>query len=158
MVRTAGGLIISLDGLEPEGAQEQLWVVREVLSGTILAVAWLPRVNATTLGVLLAPVVTLLREADWPLLATVSDKQQVVVAALQDTWPTIPHQWCQAHYLRNVVKPIHDHDHALQVDLRRDIRQAMRTSLGALAAAADAGAFSPSGGERTGRAAADRGG
>lgn len=158
VVRSSGGLIISLDGLEPEGAQEQLWVVREVLSGTILAVAWLPRLNASTLGTLLAPVMRLLREAQWPVLATLSDKQQVVVAALLDAWPTVPHQWCQAHYLRNAAKPSHDHDHALQVDLRRDIRQAMRTSLGDLAAAADAGAFSPSGGERPGRPSRDRGG
>jgi hypothetical protein len=147
VVKDYGGLLLSLDGLEPEGAQEQLWVVRAGLSGAILAVGWLPRVNAGTLAALLAPVQALLTEQQWPLLATLSDKQPVVVAAVQAAWPDAPHQWCQAHYLRNAVKPIHDHDHALQVDLRREIRQALRTSLGALAAAADAGAFSPSGGK-----------
>jgi len=40
-----GGLITSLDGLEPEGAQEQLWVVWEVLTDTVWVAAWLPRVN-----------------------------------------------------------------------------------------------------------------
>ena len=29
VVAERGGLIIGLDGLEPEGASEQLWVVRE---------------------------------------------------------------------------------------------------------------------------------
>jgi len=28
-------VVISLDGLEPEGAQEQLWLVREVLTDTM---------------------------------------------------------------------------------------------------------------------------
>jgi hypothetical protein len=154
VVQTYGGLIISLDGLEPEGAQEQLWVVREVLSGSILAVGWLPRVNATTLGALLAPVIGRLREAHWPVLATLSDKQQVVVAAVSAAWPSSPHQWCQAHYLRNAAQPIHAHDHALQVEMRREIRQALRASLGELAAEADEGAFSPPGAERAGRSAA----
>lgn len=150
LVQRYGGLIISLDGLEPEGAQEQLWVVREVLSASILAVAWLPRLNASTLGRLLAPLSQQLREAHWPVLATLSDKQHVVMAAVQAAWPDAPHQWCQAHYLRNLAEPIYEHDHALLVDLRRDIRQAMRSSLGDLASA-DAGAFSPSGAEPAGR-------
>jgi hypothetical protein len=51
-----GGLILSVDGLEPEGGQPQLWVVREVLTGTLLAAGWLPRVDETTLTEFLAPV------------------------------------------------------------------------------------------------------
>jgi len=156
VVHDYGGLLISLDGLEPEGAQEQLWVVREGLSGTILAVGWLPRVNATTLATLLAPVQRFLAERQWPVLATVSDKQAAVVTVLQATWPDVPHQWCQAHYLRNAVKPIHDHDHALQVDLRREVRQALRASLGDLATATDAGPFSPSGDQSAGRPTTNR--
>jgi len=150
LVQRYGGLIISLDGLQPEAAQEQLWVVREVLSASILAVGWLPRVNASTLARLLAPVIGQLQQAHWPVLATLSDKEHVVMAALQAAWPDVPHQWCQAHYLRNLAEPIYEHDHALLVDLRRDIRQALRSSLGELAAA-DAGAFSPSGTEPAGR-------
>ena len=141
-----GGLIISLDGLEPEGAQEQLWVVREVLSGSILAVGWLPRVNQDTLGALLAPVKALLTEANLPVLATLSDKQGPLVAALKQTWPDVPHQWCQAHYLRNAAKPLQEHDQALKTDLRRDIRKGIRSSLSQLAAQAQEGAFSPSSG------------
>ncbi len=51
-----GGLIISVDGLEPEGGQPQLWVVRELLTGSILAAGWLPRVDETTLKEFLTPV------------------------------------------------------------------------------------------------------
>src|SRR5439155_13563865 len=146
-VATYGGLILSLDGLEPEGAQEQLWVVREVLTGTTLAVGWLPRVSQPTLATLLQPVVQLLQQAQWPLLATLSDKQEVVELVLTTLWPSVPHQWCQAHYLRNLAAPIQDRDHALKVALRRDLRQALRPSLRQVAATAEAGAFSPSTGE-----------
>lgn len=142
-VASYGGLILSLDGLEPEGAQEQLWVVREVLTGTTLAVGWLPRVSQPTLRALLQPVVALLADAQWPLLATLSDKQEVVELVLTELWPTVPHQWCQTHYLRNLAEPIQERDHALKVDLRRDVRQALRPTLRLLAATAEGGAFSP---------------
>ncbi|MDM8527040.1 zinc ribbon domain-containing protein, partial [Anaerolineales bacterium HSG24] len=38
------GLILTVDGLEPESGQPQLWVARELLSDTVLAAGWLPRV------------------------------------------------------------------------------------------------------------------
>ena len=49
-----GGLIVSVDGLEPEGGRPQLWAVREVLTGTLLAAGWIPQVNKVTLGAFLA--------------------------------------------------------------------------------------------------------
>ena len=75
-----GGLIISLDGLDPEGASEQLWIVREVQEEMILAVAWLPRVNHETLGNLLKLII----ELDLPILATISDKQGCVRKAVEE--------------------------------------------------------------------------
>jgi hypothetical protein len=143
-VQDYGGVIISLDGLEPEGAQEQLWVVREVLTGCILAVAWLPRVNQTTLIELLTPVEQWLKSNNYPLLATVSDKQGAVRVALNKVWQEVRHQWCQAHYLRNAAKPLQTLDHALKTDLRKDIREEIRTSLGQVGSTAENGAFSPS--------------
>jgi hypothetical protein len=148
VVAEYGGLMISLDGLEPEGAQEQLWVVREVLTESVLAAAWLPRVNAETLGALLAPVKAFLESHGFPVVVTLSDKQPPLVGALKATWPEVPHQWCQAHYLRNLAQPLYERDQALKTDLRREVRQAIRRSLREVAAQAPAGAFSPSGGHR----------
>jgi hypothetical protein len=143
VVATYGGLILSLDGLEPEGAQEQLWVVREVLSNHILAVGWLPRVNAATLLQVLAPVQAFLLRHGWPLLATLSDKQGALAHVLQSLWPETPHQWCQSHYLRQAAAPLYDRDLALKTDLRREVRQALRTSLNQVAARATEGDFAP---------------
>ena len=145
-VQTYGGLLLSVDGLEPEGAQEQLWVVREGLTGQILASGWSPRVNVQTLTALLQPVQQWLAQQQWPLLATLSDKQGVLAQTLAALWPHVPHQWCQAHYLRNVAAPLYAQDHTLKTDLRRDVRKAVRGTLSAVAAeAAPGGEFSPSG-------------
>jgi hypothetical protein len=120
-----GGLIIGLDGLEPEGAAEQLWVVREVQTEIILAAAWLARVNHQTLGALLKAVV----ELGLPIVATVSDKQGCVKKALEEVLSDVPHQWCQSHYLGNATRPIYAHDSALKTDLRQTVRQELRESL-----------------------------
>lgn len=146
LVAERGGLIISLDGLAPEGATEQLWLVREVQSDLVLVVGWLPRVNHETLAALLKPVADL----ELPLLATLSDKQGCVKKALTTVWPDVPHQWCQAHYLGNAMQPLYAQDLALKTELRQQIREAVRDSIGAILTATEEAAFSPSAGERTG--------
>lgn len=135
-----GGLIISLDGLAPEGATEQLWVVREVQTEVVLVVGWLSRVNHETLGSLLQPVADL----GFPLLATVSDKQGCVRKALTEVWPAVPHQWCHSHYLGNATQPIYDRDSALKTELRQHIRQDIRTSMGQVLTDSEESDFSPS--------------
>ena len=136
-----GGLIISLDGLEPEGAQEQLWVVREVLTQTILAAAWLPRVTAETLGALLRPVKASLEHHGFPVLATLSDKQTPLEKALETIWPEVRHQWCQAHFLRNLAQPLYERDQALKTELRQQVRARLRASLRQIAAQTPQGVF-----------------
>ncbi len=120
-----GGLIISLDGLDPEGASEQLWIVREVREEMILAVAWLPRVNHETLGNLLKPVI----ELGLPILATISDKQGCVRKAVEEVLPDTPHQWCQSHYLGNVTRPVYEYDSKTKTELRKTIREEIRESM-----------------------------
>jgi hypothetical protein len=146
VVAERGGLLLSLDGLEPEGASEQLWVVREVQTDLTLVAGWLPRVNHDSLRALLQPVVNLAL----PLLATVSDKQKSVVKVLQEVWPDIPHQWCQSHYLRHAAQPVYDRDAAFKAELRQTIRQGVRQSVGEVLTDAAASGFSPSTVERAG--------
>ena len=117
-VRQYGGLIFSIDGLEPEGGQPQLWVVREVLTDTLVAAGWIPRVNEDTLKAFLSPVAAL----DLPILATLSDKQAALIKALEATWKDVPHQYCQAHYLSNAVDPLYQADEHMKTQLRKQVR------------------------------------
>jgi len=139
VVRERGGMIISLDGLEPEGASEQLWVVREVQTDRILVAGWLPRVNHETLAALLKPVVDL----GLPVLATVSDKQGCVRKALEEVWPDVPHQWCQSHYLGHATRPIYNHDSALKTEMRKTVRAGIRESMGEVLTDAEGSDQSP---------------
>jgi len=60
------------------------------------------------------------------VLATLSDAEKAVVAALKTAWPASPHQRCQLHFLNAIAKP------TLEVDAQ--LRQHLRDELGALAA------------------------
>ena len=112
-----GGLIWSADGLQPESGEAQLWVVREVLTRTIVRAEWLSQVDQLTLKAFLQPVKAL----GLKTLATVSDQQRALVKALKATWRK-PHQACQSHFLRNAVAPLIEQDRARMVEIKAKIR------------------------------------
>lgn len=122
--QSQGGLIIALDGLEPEGGEPQLWFVRELQTGLTLRSGWLAQQSQVAFETFLAP----LRQLGWPVLAILSDKQTGLVPAVASVFPKRPHQFCQAHYLRNLAEPLAEAD----VTFKSELRQAVRGHLGAL--------------------------
>lgn len=118
-----GGLIIALDGLEPEAGEPQLWCIRELSTGLTLRSGWLSRQTQEAFEDFLAP----LAECSWPILAVLSDKQTGLEQAVASKFPTSPHQLCQAHSLRNVAKPLSEVD----AELKTALRQAVREHIGA---------------------------
>lgn len=117
-----GGLIWAIDALQPEGGDPPLYVLYEVLSHS--PVSALQESNPTTerLRAWLEPFTQL----PFPVLATLSDGEKAVVAALKASWSPVPHQRCQLQFLNNIAKP------ALEVDGR--LRQRLRQELGDLEA------------------------
>ena len=117
-VEKHGGVIFGLDGLQPEGSGSLLYVLYEVLSGT--AVGAIQGGNAS------ADQLTEWLQAyqKYPVLATLSDGEDMLIAALKKTWPNAPHQRCQEHFLGNVAEEVLNYD--------TQLRQEMRQSLGGL--------------------------
>jgi Transposase, Mutator family len=117
-VEEHGGIIVALDGLQPEQGNEQLWVVREVLSGAVLAAANLQQASAPFLARLLRPV----REAGLPVLGVVSDAQESIRLAVAEVFPGVPHQLCQYHALREAAEPLWEADRHLLVQAKKELR------------------------------------
>ena len=117
-VATHGGIILALDGLQPEQGNEQLWVVREVLSGTVLGAANLQQATAESLAGLLRPV----RAAAVPVLGVVSDAQESIRLAVAEVFPGVPHQLCQWHALREAAEPLWEADRHLLVEAKQELR------------------------------------
>ena len=117
-VEEHGGIILALDGLQPEQGNEQLWVVREVLSGAVLGAANLQQASAPVLARLLHP----LRAAGLPVLGVVSDAQESIRLAVAEVFPGVPHQLCQYHALREAAEPLWEADRHLLVQAKKELR------------------------------------
>jgi hypothetical protein len=113
-----GGIVVALDGLQPDEGDAQLWVVREVLSGAILGAAPLPQATAEALAGLLEPV----RAAGVPVLGVVSDAQAAIRLAVADVFPGVPHQLCQWHALREAAEPLWAADRRLVGEATQALR------------------------------------
>jgi Transposase, Mutator family len=81
-------------------------------------VAGWPNQDQPTFEAFLAP----LRRLEWPILAVLSDKQRGLVPAVATVLPHSQHQFCQAHYLRNLAEPLAEVDSAFKVALRQTVR------------------------------------
>jgi hypothetical protein len=118
VVEQNGGLILSIDGIQPEKGNETLYVIREVFSGTILAAQNLKSSAAKELEAFILPVIKL----DFPIIGIVSDGQQSIRMAMEALLPDVPYQYCQYHYLKDIAKPIVEKDRKLKTELKKNLR------------------------------------
>jgi predicted metal-binding protein len=116
-VQANGGMILSLDGIQPDRGSETVYLVREVLTGRMLAAENVRLSSAAVIKALLAPVVAL----QVPVLGVISDAQESILQAVAELWPQVPHQICHFHYLREAGRLMFDADRALKVDMRKDL-------------------------------------
>ena len=135
-VAAHGGIIPSVDGLQPEQGHpgghpsrrfarvgtRQLWAVREALRGAVLAAAALPQATAPVPGGLLRPI----REAGLPVPGVISDAPgtpgvslRLAVAAVS---PGVPPQLCQYHAPREAAEPFWEADRHLVVEVTKELR------------------------------------
>jgi hypothetical protein len=115
----AGGVVLALDGLQPDVGHEVLWVIRDCLSGA-------PLLARSLLSATEADLAVLLREVEAarpvPILGVVSDGQHSIRRAVASALPGVPHQLCQFHYLRAAAKPIYAADRHAKKALKKAVR------------------------------------
>ena len=113
-----GGLVWGIDALQPEGHGTLLYVLYEVLSGTPVAGIQLDHPTADELVAWLKPY----QELPYQVLATLSDGEKAIIAALEVCWPDAPRQRCQEHFLSNLAEPVVKVDERLRQWMRDDLR------------------------------------
>jgi hypothetical protein len=121
-VKANGGLIISIDGIQPDKGNETVYLVRDVLTGRLLAAENVTSSEKEVMKRVLAPVIAL----GVPVLGAISDAQESLLLAIADLWPDIPHQLCQFHVLREASRPIYEQDRKLKVAMRKSLQQSIR--------------------------------
>src|SRR5712692_6916804 len=120
-VRKNKGIVLSIDGIQPDAGNETIYLIRDVLTGRILNAENTTESTKERLKQILAPVVAL----KMPVIGVISDAQPTELQAVADLWPDIPHQICQFHALREAGRLIYNADHRVKTDMR--IRMQERT-------------------------------
>ena len=117
------GVVISLDGMEPEQGNEMLFVVREANLDLTLVAETLYSSRADLISRhLLEPIQAL----GFRIRAVISDADKNIRRAVETSLPDCPHQACQVHCLCEAGAPIFEADRAMKTDLRRDLRAKLR--------------------------------
>ena len=113
------GVILALDGLQPDVGHEVLWVVRDCLSGEVLLARSLLSGRAADLEPLLREVA---EAVGVPVLGVVSDGQTSIRRAVERALPGVPHQLCRFHFLREAALPVFEADRHAKVELKKQVR------------------------------------
>src|SRR5215211_1368919 len=118
-LRGQGGVILALDGLQPDVGHEVLWVVRDCLSGEVLLARSLLSGRAADLE---PPLREVAEAVGVPVLGVVSDGQTSARRAVARALPGVPHQLCQFHFLREAAQPVFEADRHAKVRLKAEVR------------------------------------
>ena len=113
------GVILALDGLQPDVGHEVLWVVRDCLSGEVLLARSLLSGRAADLACCCG---RWRARSSVPVLGVVSDGQPSVRRAVAEALPGVPHQLCQFHFLREAAHPVFEADRHAKVALKDQVR------------------------------------
>src|SRR5437588_4654115 len=113
-VRQNKGIVLSIDGIQPDKGNETIYLLRDVLTGRILHADNVTESTKERLKQLLAAVVAL----EVPVIGVISDAQPTELQAVAELWPNIPHQICQFHAIREAGRLIYNADHRVKTDMR----------------------------------------
>ena len=117
-----GGIIVSVDGIQPEKGNETVYVVRDALTGRVLAASQVTSSETAVMKALLAPVGAL----GVKVLGTMTDAQESELLAVEEVWPEVPHQVCQFHALRDAAKSAFEADKRVKTAMRKKLQPKIR--------------------------------
>src|SRR5437588_7138123 len=121
-VEKNGGIIVAVDGIQPDKGNETIYLVRDALTGRVLAAENVTSSETALMKALLAPVAAL----DIPVLGTITDAQESELEAVEQLWPEVPHQVCQFHVLRDASAPAFEADRKVKTALRKQLQRKVK--------------------------------
>jgi hypothetical protein len=120
------GLVISIDGLQPEKGNDCLYIVREIQVGVTLLATNLEESSQDALcEQVFEPIKDLAQELGLPWHGVVSDAQETIRLAVAQSLAGVPHQACQSHCLRDAGKLTFEADRTMKKELKASFRQAL---------------------------------
>jgi hypothetical protein len=118
----AKGLILTIDGLQPEKGHETLYVVREIGQKRVWFAETLLSSSAAEVQRVLARARAWVDRLGLPVRCWISDKQDAFVTGIAAEFPGVPHRYCSNHFLRELAKPLLEADSQAKVQMRSKVR------------------------------------
>jgi hypothetical protein len=120
--RRAKGLILTIDGLQPEKGHETLYVVRELGQKRVWFAEALLSSSAAEVQRVLARARAWVERLGLPVRCWISDKQDAFVTGIAAEFPNVPHRYCSNHFVRDLAKPLLEADSHAKVKMRTKVR------------------------------------
>ncbi len=120
--RDLDGLVLSIDGLQPEKGHETLYVVRELNAKRVWFAEALLSSGAAEVRRLLAKAREWATQLGLPVQLWLSDKQDAFVTGIAAEFAGVPHRYCANHFLRDLAKPMLALDSHAKVRMRSKVR------------------------------------
>ncbi len=121
-VKKNGGIIVSVDGIQPDKGNETIYLVRDALTGRMLGASNVTSSETAVMKALLAPVAAL----GVSVLGTITDAQESELQAVEQLWPEVPHQVCQFHALRDASQPAYEADREVKTAMRKQMQRKIK--------------------------------
>jgi hypothetical protein len=118
-LRAQGKILLGIDAAQPDMEAESLWIFRDTLSEEIL----LAFTSASADASLLPPYLKKIKTLRVPVTGVISDAQKIILSAVQEVFPGVPHQLCQLHFLKDFAKSVTAADQSLKVELGKNLRE-----------------------------------
>lgn len=114
-----GGVVLAIDGVQPEKGKPTLYIFRDALSGARLHAASLLHNDTDSLQAEMEVVDDLMQALGVPLQGVVSDDQRALLQGVAAVWPGVLHHLCHLHFLKAVQRPIREEDSSLAKELKK---------------------------------------
>ena len=117
-----GGIILAVDGVQPERGNSTLYVLQDALTSKVLYADYLNSSSSDNIASMIGKVRDAMKRLDIPIIAVISDHQASIRIGVEKALPGVNHQFCHFHVLRNALKPIIDMDRGMKKNMRKRIR------------------------------------
>jgi hypothetical protein len=120
------GVMIGLDGMQPEKGNDCLYIVRELQCGVTLLARNLTESSLDALCEhLFDPLKDLVHGLGLSWHGVVSDAQETIRLAVARSLVGVPHQACQSHCLRDAGQLTFEADRTMKKELKASFRRAL---------------------------------
>lgn len=110
------GIILSLDGLQPQLGHELLFLLRDVTTKEVLHAEMMKSTDTDSMVKLL----NIIKDSNIPVVGIISDAQRSIRKAVAIVFPKVPYQICTYHYLKDLGAPVGEADSALKTQVKKN--------------------------------------